>query len=182
MKKVLLLLCFNFLLASVMAQSPTEKKSTPKDLGIAVSAGVQLPIGNFASTHIAGLGISVSPSYYKVPLFTKTKIAFTYNGGAAYYLGKKETVSGYSYTYPGYFFIHAFAGALLIASPKMSFALTGGPAIGKYDGNTQFNIGSRLELNYHLNNTLSVGPGILFMKEAGSSPLWAAALKVTRSF
>ncbi len=182
MKGGLLFVCINFLFVSAIAQSDTARTASRKDLRIAVSAGVQVPVGDFSSTHVAGLGISITPSYHTVSLFSKLKIAFTYNGGVAYYLGKKETVSGYSYTYPGYFFIHAFAGALFIPSPKISFALTGGPAIGMYDGNTRFNLGGRLDLNYNLSSKLSIGPGILLMKETDTDPLWAAFLKATLSF
>lgn len=182
MKGSLLLFFVHFLFVPVMGQSDTARTATRQGLRIAVSAGVQVPVGDFASTHVAGLGISVTPSYHTVSLLSKLKIAFTYNGGVAYYLGKKETVSGYSYTYPGYLFIHAFAGAFFIPSPKISFALTGGPAVGMYDGNTRFNLGGRLDLNYNLSSKVSIGPGILLMKETGADPLWAAFLKATLSF
>jgi hypothetical protein len=189
---------FIFLLSGSMTiadvaigQSGTESKSKKSDLGIDVSTAIRLPVGNFNSTHLIGIGIDISPSYRTVRLESKIKISFTYNGGIAYYLGKKETVSGYQYTYPGYIFLHAFAGILFIPSKnggltfpsqKIEVSLTGGPALGIYNGNTRFNLGSKLELNYHLNDKLSIGPGIIFMKESGADPLWAASLKGTWAF
>ena len=194
MKSSLNFLCLFFLLLmgnSAFGQSGTESKSKKSDLGIDVSAAIRLPFGNFNSTHFIGVGIELSPSYPTVRLESKIKIAFTYNGGIAYYPGKKETVSGYQYTYPGYIFLHAFAGVLFIPSKnggltfpsqKIEISLTGGPALGIYNGNTRFNLGSKMELNYHLNDKLSIGPGIIFMKESGAGPLWAASLKVTMAF
>jgi hypothetical protein len=182
MKKVVLLILFTYLfLHSLLAQNSSQDKPTKKGIGINLSAAIQLPVGDFSSTHLLGLGFEVSPSYHTTGLFSKIKIAFTYNGGVAYYLGKKETVSSYSYTYPGYFFIHAFAGALLIPSHKIEISLTGGPALGIYNGNTLFNLGSKVDLNFHLNNKVSVGPGIVFMKEPGADPLWAVSAKIMMS-
>lgn len=180
-KKSLFLLffnCFIFLLAN--SQSNSNNKAKKIDLRIDVSAALHLPVGSFASTHKLGFGIDVSPSYHTFGLLSKVKIAFTYNGGIAYYPGKKETVSGYPFDYPGYFFIHAFAGGLLIPSNKVDVSLTAGPALGIYDGNARFNLGSRLGMNYHLKKIL-VGPGIIIMKEKGTDPLWAAFAKATIS-
>ena len=182
MKKVLLLMHFTFLfLHSLLAQNSLQDKPVKKGIGLDISAAIQLPVEDFAGTHLIGLGIGVSPSYHTTGLFNKVKIAFTYNGGLSYYIGKKETVSSYPYTYPGYLFIYAFAGALLIPSNKIEFSLTGGPAIGIYNGNTRFNLGSKMDLNLHLNNKLSVGPGIIFIKESGADPLWAISVKVLMS-
>jgi hypothetical protein len=177
MKRILLLLFVNFLFIIPAHTQPVTQKKSTNNIGIAVAAGIQVPVGNFSSTHIAGIGIGVSPSYHTTGLFSKMKVAFTYNGGVAYYLGKKETVSSYPYTYPGYFFIHAFAGALFIPSKEITVSFTAGPALGLYNGSTQFQFGSNLALNYHLTDKVSVGPGIIFMKEPGADPLWAASLK-----
>ena len=183
MKRILLLLaCCGFIFLHICAQSSSKNKIRKNEIGIDISTAIQLPVGNFASTHLIGLGIGVSPSYHTTGLFSKVKIAFTYNGGLSYYIGKKETVSSYPYTYPGYLFIHAFAGALLIPSNKIEISLTGGPAIGIYNGNTRFNLGSKMDFNFRLNNKVSVGPGIIFMKEPGADPLWAVSAKVLISF
>ncbi len=182
MKRILLLLSFcGLIFFQVTAQSALRSRLSTSDAGIELSAAIQLPLGDFASTHLIGLGIGVSPSYHTTGLFRKIKIAFTYNSGVTYYLGKKETVSSYPYNYPGYFFIHAFAGALLIPSNKIEFSLAGGPAIGIYNGNARFNLGSKMDFNFHLNNKISVGAGLFFMKESGAYPLWAVSAKVMMS-
>jgi hypothetical protein len=182
MKKILLFLSLvGLVFLQVAAQSASGKKLRKSDTGIEISGAIQVPLGDFAATHLIGFGIGVSPSYHTTGLFSKLKIVFTYNGGVTYYLGKKETVSSYPYTYPGYLFIHAFAGALLIPSNKIEISLTGGPAVGIYNGNTRFNLGSKMDINFHLNNKISVGPGIIFMKESGADHLWAVSAKVLMS-
>lgn len=107
----------------------------------------------------------------------RKKAAFTYNGGVAYYFGKKETISGYPYKYSGYTFIHAFAGIIFIPVKKTRIALTAGPALGIYNGNSQFNIGSKLEVSYFINPKIAIGPGIAMMKEPGTNPLWSMSFK-----
>ena len=102
--------------------------------------------------------------------------------GAAYYFGKKETVSGYPYDYPGYIFVHAYVGAIYNPLRKANICLTAGPALGIYNGNTQFNFGSVLEGSYYFNEKIAIAPGIIFMKESGANPLWAASLKATMAF
>ena len=62
-----------------------------------------------------------------------------------------------------------------------SVTLTAGPALGIYNGNTRFNIGSKLEVSYHISKKIAIGPGIILMKESGADPLWAAAMKAILS-
>jgi hypothetical protein len=147
--------------------------------GISLSAGINLPLGDFSSTHLLGFGIDCSPVKHWFGITSKKKIAFTYNGGVTYYFGKKETVSGYPYDYPGYFFIHAFGGILFNPVKNGIIILTAGPALGMYNGHTQFNTGSKLETSYYISNNIAIGPGIILMKEAGADPLWSAAFKVS---
>lgn len=180
MKKGLLLLFFtsSFTVYS-FAQSAEQQKRPSKNNGVSVSLGINLPVDDFSSTHFMGIGVDFSPASHWFGLLKRKKIAFTYTGGAAYYFGKKETVSSYPYQYPGYLFIHAFAGVLYNPVQKAGLKLTAGPALGIYNGSSQFNIGSRLEASYYINKMLSVGPGILFMKESGADPIWSASFKAT---
>jgi hypothetical protein len=193
MKRSLNFLCLFFLFGMgnfAIGQSGKKNKSKKSDLGIDVSAAIRLPVGNFNSTHLIGVGLDISPSYRTVRLERKIKIAFTYNVGMAYYLGKKVKPGGYQYRYPSYIFLHAFAGILLIPSKnggmtfpsKIEISLTGGPALGIYNGDTRFNPGSKLELNYRLNGHVTIGPGIILIKESGADPLWAASIKATLAF
>lgn len=164
-----------------MAQPP-EYSFLRKEKRFSVSASAHLPVGDFSSTHWIGIGAEVSPARYWFGIFKWKKVRLTYNGGLAYYLGKKEKASGYDYKYPGYFFIHAFGGVAYRPVKKATINLTTGPAIGIYNGTTRFNIGARLESTYFISTSIAIGPGIIFMKESGANPLWSAALKATYVF
>ncbi|MDZ4795382.1 MAG: hypothetical protein SGI83_13965 [Bacteroidota bacterium] len=181
-KKIFTFLLTIFFILPVLSQTSTSKKTVSPGKDIAVSFGVNLPIGNFSSTHFIGMAVDVSPARHTFGLTRVRKFIFTYNGGFAYYLGKKETVSGSPYKYPGYSFMHAFAGLLYNPIVKTSISLTAGPAIGIYNSTTRFTIGSKLAASYFVNSKIAVGPGIVIMKEFGSDPLWVVSVKATRRF
>lgn len=136
-----------------------------------------MSVGDFSSTHPVGIALDCSPTRHWFGLLKRKKIAFTYNGGVVYYFGKKETVSSYPYKYPGYIFIHSFGGLLYNPAKNAGISLTTGPALGIYNGNTQFNIGSKLEASYYISNRFAIVPGIMLMKESGADPIWAASVK-----
>jgi hypothetical protein len=159
-----------------------KAKAQSNGMDNAVSAGINIPVGDFSATHAIGIGVEYSPLRHIFQLYKWKRLAFTYNGGLAYYFGKKETVSGYPYDYPGYFFIHAFGGIVYNPFTDAGIALTGGPAVGIYDGHPRFTIGSKLELSFYTSKKITIGPGIIFMKESGADPLWAASLKATVAF
>lgn len=159
------------------AQTKNEKKQAAGSDHV-VSFGINLPLGDFSSTHSVGFDIGYSPGTHVFGLVKNKHFAFTYNGGVAYYAGKKETVSSYPYKYPEYFFIHAFGGVLYNPARKIDFKLTAGPALGIYNGDTRFNIGASLEGSYYFKNAFIIGPSILLMKESKSDPLWAGSLKL----
>ena len=180
-KRLLFLFATSFYIYSVSAQTKSIKKKSSEEKGVSVSAGVSIPVGDFSSTHLIGIGVDCSPTRHSFGKIKAKKTAFTYNGGLAYYFGKKETVSGYPYAYPGYFLIHTFGGVLYNPVKNGSVTLTAGPALGIYNGNTQFNIGSKLEVSYYISKKITIGPGIILMKESGADPLWAAAVKAILS-
>lgn len=159
-------------------QNDKSKKPVEPKKKNSVSLGINMPVGDFASTHSMGVAADYSPARHWFGIINQKKIAFTCNGGVAYYFGRKETVSAYPYNYPGYFFIHAFPGVLYNPVKNGSIILTAGPALGIYNGNTQFNIGSKLEANYYITSNIAIGPGIMLMKESGADAIWAASLKV----
>ena len=182
MKKKLLCFCVSsLLLFDAFSQQPTEQKNAKQDKGVFLSAGVALPLGDFSSTHLMGITVEVSPSYHKFKSNNSgfSKLALTYSGGIAYYLGKKETVSNHTYKYPGYIFIHGFGGIIYVPTKKIESTLTAGPALGIYNGNTQFNIGAKLDLAYQVNDKIAVGPGIIMMKEFGANSLWSVSVKAS---
>lgn len=167
--------------ATTFVRAQAKDQDMPAKAGqhVLVSVGINLPLGEFSTTHLIGAGVDCSPAANWFGLLKTKKIAFTYNGGAACYVGKKETASGYSYKYPGFIFIHALGGILYNPVKKASLSLLAGPALGIYNGNTRFNIGSKLEAAYLFSKKIRIGPGIIMMKEPGTNAIWSAALKTT---
>jgi len=151
----------------------------------AVSIGANIPLGSFSSTHIIGIATNYSWTDHRFgPMDVKPvkPFGFIANAGIAYYFGKKETVSGNPYDYPGYIFIHILGGAVYNPWRKANISLMAGPALGIYNGHTQFNIGSVLEGSYFIKEKIAISPGIIMMKESGADPLWAASIKATMAF
>jgi hypothetical protein len=176
-KTVLFFLVAIVFISSAFAQPTGIKKPVPQEKGISISAGINLPVGDFSSSHLIGIAVDCSPTRHWFGLLKRKKIAFTYNGGLVCYFGKKETVSSYPYKYPGYIFVHGFGGMLYNPAKNAAISLTAGPALGIYNGNTQFNIGSKLEASYYISKNIAIGPGIILMKESGADPIWAASVK-----
>lgn len=161
------------------------KHNHPSGKQNSISLGANLPLGNFSSTHFSGIAINYSWSNHRFDVMDVKPVkpfGFTANTGLACYFGEKETVSSYQYKYPGYIFIHTYAGTIYNAWRNANISLTAGPALGIYNGNTQFNIGSILEGSYFIKEKIAITPGIIFMKESGANPLWSASLKATLAF
>ncbi len=177
-----LLLITVLLITSVFAQQGERKKTGTKEKDISISAGINLPIGNFSTSHLIGIAIDCAPTRHWFGITNQKKIAFTYNGGFAYYFGKKEMVSGYSYKYRGYTFLYGFGGVLYNPVKNAGISLTAGPAVGIYNGDFQFNLGTKLEASYYISTNIAIGPGITLMKESGADLLLAASLKGTWAF
>ncbi len=140
------------------------------------SISLQFPyaLGKFSDTHIAGAGADYSLEFNKENDFFH--IAF--NTGITYYLGKKETISGYKYKYPGFTFLHLMGGVHCWIN-EINVRLLAGPALGIYNGQTRFNISSRLEGNYFINTTFMIGPTLNIMLEPGTSSLWSVGIRGT---
>ena len=170
--------------ANGQSQRP-KKHNHPSGKQHTVSIGANIPLGNFSSTHIIGVAATYSWSDHRfggMDVKPVKPFGFTANAGFAYYFGKKEKPSGYPYDYPGYIFVHAYAGAIYNPWRKANICLTAGPALGIYNGNTQFNMGVNLTGSYYLKEKIALSPGIIFMKESGADPLWAASIKATLVF
>lgn len=170
---------FSFTLLHSQTKGPKKKSS---GINLSVSPSVNIPIGDLSSTHWGGMGLTVAPASSEFILNQSRTIFFTYEAGVTYYLGKKETITGYSYKYPGYTFIHGFAGLSLIAGRNLEFVLAAGPALGLYNGNTKFNAGASLTGNYYISDKFSIGSSIIAMKEFGTNTLWATSLNAAIYF
>ncbi len=182
----LLLICFIVITDCVIGQSQRPNKHNhPSGSQHGISIGDHIPLGNFSSTHFLGVAANYSWSNHRfgrMDVKPVKPIGFTANTGVAYYFGKKETASGYPYKYPRYIFLHAYGGAIYNPNGKANIILTAGPAIGIYNGFTQFNFGATLEGSYYFNEKIAISPGIIFMKESGYNPLWTASLKAVIAF
>lgn len=181
MKPIILLFCTFLFLTPVNAQEKRSAKKKKTGTGLAISGDVKLPLGDLSSTHWGGIGLTVGPASYPFTLIND-RIGFLYEGGISYYAGKKETVSGYPYQYPGYTFIHAFGSLSFLLSEKYEIRISSGPALGLYNGKTNFNMGASLTGNYFVSGKLSIGPSIIMMKDFGTNAVWAASLKATVYF
>ena len=180
--KILSLLFLLLMQLKIKGQEASDKKANPGKDNL-VSVGAAIPLGNFSSTHLPGIGIEYAKSKNRFGILSiadKRKIAFVYGGGAAIYIGKKETVSLYPYKYPVYIFIKKTAGVFYKPGSKSGFTFAAGPAIGIYNGNTQFNLTTKLDGSYYVNEKLAITPGIIMMKEMTfADPLIAFSLKAS---
>lgn len=170
------------LFVSTFLYGQAERTKSTRSSGDILSAGasIHLPMGNFSTSHVLGIGLEASPAVHTFGLLHFKKIAFTYNAGIAYFIGKKNQVSGYSYNFPGFTFIHGYAGLLYNPLKKLNVNLLAGPALGIYKKNTRFNIGARLEGSYYIGKTsIAAGPLLNMILEPGTQPLWSVGLKFT---
>lgn len=150
-----------------------------------ISAGPELPAGDFADTHFGGAGIDYTRSNKRfgknIPV--KQKISLVYGAGGSIYFGRKETVSGYSYKYPLYLLLKSSGGIIYSLNTQFNFLFTFGPAVGFYDGNTKVNLNSKLESSYFLNEKFAITPGIYVFKEISKAdPLLVISLKGSVAF
>ncbi len=170
--------------AAAQSRDTTTKK-WPAGKQQVVSAGFNIPLEDFASTHFGGIAFEYSRSQHRFGQLTtmpSKKLGYLLEAGLAYYFGKKETVSGYTYDYPGYYFLHIYPGLVYNPCTKGNICLSAGPAAGLYDGMFQFNLGAKLQGCWYINEKTGITPGVLVMKESGADPLWSGSLKVSFAF
>jgi hypothetical protein len=185
-KTFLILITALFVSIKLLAQSDTSRlQNYTNGKSNAAAFGINIPIGEFSKTHIAGISLSYSWSHHRfgnLKALPKKIIGLTANGGADYYFGKKETVAGYNYRYGGYVYLHAFGGAVYNPCKKGSITLTGGPTMGIYKGNADFGFGVNLGGSYYLTNRIIVLPGIIFLKHNKAAALWVGAILAAWTF
>lgn len=160
--------------------SSTKHKKSDGDNGWyvkVVSVQAVMALGEFSASHLGGFGADFSMEHHKENQF----LYFIVDAGVAYYLGKKVSVSGYPYKYPGYTFMHLMGGFYFIPG-DLNIRLMAGPALSLYNSNTRFNFGGRLEINYIFKNDLLLGPVLNLMKQPGTNSLWSAGIKLSTKF
>lgn len=186
MKVLLLVLagCWAALDSSAQLKPATQIK-LPADQSNAVSLGASIPVGDFSNTHFLGATAQYEITNHRSGLLNKkpsSLLGWLVQSGAAFYTGRKESISSYSYTYPHYIFLHVYGGAIINPAKEFNINITAGPALGLYNGDSQFNLGIQLEANYYFNRKLGIAPGLHWMKEAGANALVAASLKAVLTF
>lgn len=185
-KTALILLAFHFATIKVLPQkniSPAPNAENGKNNS--VSLGINIPVGVFSKTHIAGISAGYSWSHHRfgnLDALPNKLIGFTAGGSIDYYFGKKETVAGYGYRYGGYIYLHVFGGAIYNPNKKMNITLTTGPTMGIYKGSADFGFGVNLGGSYYITNTIAIAPAIIFLKHKEAATLWVGAIRGTYSF
>jgi hypothetical protein len=143
-----------------------------------LASSIQIPIGNFFTTHIGGLNVEIL--FMKPDSLKSTRLI--YKAALSYFFGKNQTTSGYDYKYPGYLTIEGGIGIRKGLTEKLNLQLTAGPAIGFYNKSTRFIIVSELTADYSINEKLLLGPLLKLLKETGANALWVTGIKVQRKF
>jgi hypothetical protein len=168
-RKLIYTLFLSILCNSLFAQNIKIKNGViPKSTSF-VTAGLTVPVGAFSSTHSVGL----IAEYLSGVSLRHKKATFTYNGTLAYYLGKKEVASNYSYKYPAYSFAAVMGGVSYSPFNKTYLRLVAGPAITFYNKLTGFGVAAKSGFSYKIKNNICVGFSLLGLKTNGSSILWA---------
>lgn len=143
-----------------------------------ISGGVNVPLGNFSKTHWLAASAEVFSLHYHCDSVKEKKISFTYKAGFSYYFaGQKEIVNGFSIIYPAFWNGYGFGGVVYKPIKRLNITFAAGPAISRYHGATQFNLGAELNAYYFIHCNLSVGPTLHLVKEGGADGLWALGVK-----
>ena len=182
----LLLLYSCLLTGPAIAQTKDAgKKDQPKGKANILSAGINIPLGDFSNTHVLGFGAEYFHSNHRFGSM-KTKpvkaVGFIYSGGIDYYLGKKEKVSSYPYKYHGFTLLHGYGGVIYNPCKKGNISLITGPALGLSNGTAGFWWGVNLNGQYYFNEKFAIAPGLIFMKQHLADGIWSATLRGSMTF
>lgn len=160
-----------WLILSALVSHPTLQAQS-RGNKISIYAGPEFPLGSFSETHWAGIssGIEYRPGKPQT-------LQFILGSRISYYLGRKETVSGYPYRYGGYAAWGAYGGLQYQFKQPLRVSWMTGPAVSYYRKTARFNVGSVLDLHWKISQHWGIGPGISFLKENGATFLWSAGLK-----
>ena len=187
--KLILHLTVLFLLAQCHCnaqEKELKRNDHPTGRSSIASLGFHLPLGEFSETHSIGIAVLYARSrqrFGRMEQVPVKKFGFTYDGGIAFYSGKKEKVGlVYTYDYPYFIYLHTHAGIIYNPCRNGNIRLVAGPALGRYDGVTRFNIGAQLGLSYFPIDRFGICPGISLHLEPGTAPLAAATIQFQFAF
>jgi hypothetical protein len=168
---------------SVQAQSAdtTGHASKRTETIYLAAAGPLLAVGSFSNTHLPGFtmeggGLTLFRKRTSSPRTHPLLLNWSIAGD--YFIGKKETVAGYSYTYPAYWLVHAYIGGAISIRNNIMISLSAGPGIGHYNGNTVYNTGVHAAVYYSFSKRFMLSPSFKLMQEPGTDWLGAVGLKV----
>ncbi len=148
-------------------------------------ASVNVPVGDFASTHIAGLGIGWQWYSQGVPGGNKAKLwRPNWLAGAEFagYAGKKVTTAGYSFTNKPYLVARVEGGAGFSVTQRAWLFVAAGPGLGLYRGDPGFLLTAQAGGYYSFGEKWSVGPYLQWMREPQTRSLLHTGIKMGRAF
>lgn len=187
MKKIILFVFAGAIFTTeIVAQTtdPVITGKTSKAVSNAVALGFSFPIGTFNRTHTAGITADYSRSghrYGKNATAAKL-IKFAVNAGVTYHAGKSTSTSGYDFRYDGYFTLYAAAGIDYKPAIPVNLALTAGPVISLYEGNTEIGAGVNLFWSYFVSKNIAIGPGLCYRKQSKTDALWSGTIRASYAF
>ena len=184
MKSALILfLIFCCIITTALAQKnnhPEQKNASGKSNSVAL--GIDFPLAGITNTHSFGFGFQFARSKHRFGQLISLQaspIGFTYNFGAEYLLGKKDS---YNVKYKGYSFIHAFAGFILNAGLNSNIGLTAGPSASIYTNSTLWGIGFDFNGNFYLSPKIGISLSLLLYKQSENNSIWIASINGNFSF
>ena len=78
--------------------------------------------------------------------------------------------------------LYAAAGIDYKPAIPVNIALTAGPVMSLYKGNTEVGAGVNLFWSYFLSKNIAVGPGISFRKQSKTDALWSGTIRASYAF
>jgi hypothetical protein len=153
-------------------------------LSHAGSIEAAVPIGAFAESHLAGLGLEYSWSNHRYGqnIVPQKMIGFSFHVGASYFLGKRETVAANEFRFGNYMYLHTLAGLIFNPGVNTNVSLLAGPGMGIYKNNGEIGLAVKLNGSYYLQNRLSIGPSLMYRGQSDAEDLWALMIRVCYSF
>jgi hypothetical protein len=174
-----------FLVSCISLQAQTTPSPDKfKGKSSLATLDIHVPVGVFARSHIAGVGLNYSWSHHRYgkDIYPSKLIGFTFNAGADYYLGKRTRIAGYKFHYDGYIYAHIMPGIQINPWSNGNIALTAGPTLGIYKGNTEPGYGVNLFGSFFITKNIAIGPGISYKKHEQADALWGGILRGSWAF
>lgn len=189
MKKIFLLLFTSLCLINYLfAQLGTVDENNSPGKSQAISLNLKIPFLGYLKD-ISNIGIGASYSWSK-ERFGKRAIAppkmvgFTFNLGANYFFGEKETIFNQTVKYGAITYLHAYCGAIYNPGKMGNINLTAGPALEIYKGDSQFGFGANLSGGIYIFRCYNIGisPSFTLSKLRKSEAVLSAGIGISYAF